>query len=87
MEINKIGTKKVGKVDYLLAKIREDLLKEGTGVPVGKSFYSSPKFLPYRWIGGAGNDGDEFQVFSDEDEFQVFFKNKWETAESNDFEF
>lgn len=56
-----------------LAKIRADLLKSGTAVPIGDCFYKDAAPLPYRWV--------------NEDQFQVKLNGYWKEAESIDFEF
>jgi hypothetical protein len=66
---------KINGFNYPLAKVRQDLLDEGTAVPVGRNYYTSAEPLPYRWT---GEDGDDFQVY---------LNGKWHYAESIDFEF
>jgi len=56
-----------------VAFIRMDLLKAELGVPIGNEYYFESKPLKYRWL-------------SDVD-FQVLFKNKWQNAESIDWDF
>lgn len=57
-----------------MARVRQDLINERFGVPVGGGTYFDKKPVPYRWI----NDTEKFQVFLD---------GAWEDAESIDFEF
>lgn len=59
------------KIKY--ARIREEIWLENLSVPVGDGFYGSRIKLPYRWIG--------------DETFQVFYKGKWQNAESIDWEF
>lgn len=56
-----------------VAFIRKDLLRAKLGVPIGYEYYFESKPLKYRWL-------------SDID-FQVLFKNKWQSAESIDWDF
>jgi hypothetical protein len=54
------------------AKIRTDLIEQKLSVPVGNKYYGSDKSIPYRWIG---------------EQFQVKLNDKWQNAESIDFDF
>lgn len=63
---------KIEGFNYPVAKVRQDLLDEGTAVPVGKNYYTSAEPLAYRWKG---------------EEFEVYLNGKWQCAESIDFEF
>lgn len=53
-------------------KIRKDILDQNLSVPVGNEYYGGVEPLKYRW---------------NKDQFQVFYKDKWQLAESIDFEF
>jgi len=55
------------------AKMRTDLWNGRLSVPVGESYFLSQKKVPYRWIG--------------DETFQVFYKGKWQEAQSIDWEF
>jgi hypothetical protein len=55
-----------------LARIRKDLQESNLAVHVGKLYYLDSEPLPYRWIG---------------EEFQVLIDDKWETADSVEWEF
>lgn len=73
-KIDKI--KRLATVDGIvrsIATVRKDLLEEQMGVPVGETHYSSSEPLPYRW--------------TRKEEFKVFHNNKWQDAESIDFDF
>lgn len=54
------------------ARIREDIWLDNLSVPVGDGYYSSRVKIPYRW---------------NKKKFQVFYKGKWQEAQSIDFEF
>lgn len=56
-----------------VAVIRKDLIKDELGVPIGNEYYFESTPLKYRWL-------------SDTD-FQVLFNNKWQSAESIDWDF
>lgn len=57
-----------------LAKIRQYILDNNLSVPIGKKdYYSFDTPLMYRW--------------KDEDTFEVWYENKWQGAESIDWEF
>jgi hypothetical protein len=57
--------------------VRPDLLKRDLSVPVGNGYYDSAEPIEYRYK----NEG------KDNEQFQVFLNNKWQNAESIDFEF
>jgi len=61
-------------------RIREDLLNEELGVPVGEGFYRDSAPIPYRWA------KEEWEK-EEEAEFEVFHEGVWQSAESADFEF
>jgi hypothetical protein len=56
----------------MTARIRKDLLKQGMAVPVGQSYYNSPKPLWAKWV---------------KDTFMVYYHNEWVEAESIDWEY
>ena len=62
---------KIKGFNYPAATVREDILEQKLSVPVGSDYYGSSAPLAYRWKG---------------DEFQVFLNEKWQTAESIDFD-
>lgn len=56
--------------------VRKDLLKKGLCVPIGDTaYYCGKEHLEYRYIG------------EDDEIFEVFFEEKWQEAESMDFDF
>lgn len=55
------------------ARVREDILNDNLSVQVGNNFYGNKGKRPYRWIG--------------DETFQVFYKGKWQEAQSIDWEF
>lgn len=57
-----------------LAYVRKDLIARKLSVPVGGEYFSKRKRLKYRW---KNNDSI----------FQVFLNNRWQTAESIDWDF
>lgn len=58
-----------------VCSIRKDILERGLGVPVGFYYASGKQLYKYRWTG----KGAEV--------FQIWYRGKWNTAESIDFEF
>ena len=68
----KTAKKATGKAINSKAVIREDILAQKEKVPVGRSYYGGKRPLSYRWKGN---------------NFQVFYKSKWQGAESIDFDF
>jgi len=54
-------------------KVREDLIDSELLIPIGNTYYTGNKEFKYRW--------------KPNDQFQVLYKNKWQDAESVDFNF
>lgn len=57
------------------AVVRADLRKQRQRVPIGNLYFGGKTPLPCRWR----NDDDEH--------FEVYFKGRWRTAMSIDFDF
>ncbi len=58
--------------NFKKCRIRRDILSEGLSVPVGRDYVNSPGLFHYRWHG---------------DSFMILLNEKWEDAQSVDFEF
>ncbi len=54
-------------------RVRKDILKKKLSVPIGNEYYGEAEPLEYRWV----NDV----------EFEVWYKDKWQSALSIDFDY
>ena len=61
---------------YPTARLRSDLIKKNLSAPVGDGFYSESLPLAYKWV-----------TIDDEEVFHVKLNNRWQKAESIDFDF
>lgn len=67
---------KVDGFNYPVAKVREDLVAQDLGIPVGLGHLlreEEENPFAYRWTG--------------DDIFEIHYKGEWQEAESIDFEF